>query len=1133
MKNFLFAAFFSLFAALLAAQSPELRIPTAHACADFSFSKDDKTAITIGQNEVKIWDMSGPFLLKTLVWIGLDTLYAKDVFFTPDQQRAIIHANDNIRFINLRSLEFENTRFKIPEAGSMALSPDGKTLISFLFGEKGTLQKTDVATGKTTKLADVTLKDREFPDGIGASIDVEISPDGSKVLCNGFERNGILFDAATGRVLKKFNAPWPLFFLPNGNILTSTYLDYDRETVTQPNPRYLIEEVETTNFKTLRKTNFTFKTDDLGEDYGTIVHISHDHLNRVLYSCNGKFHVFEAKNWAMSSRRGFEKDGNFAMTNGGKSMFSAANLLTASLETGRISKKMGFFPYSPFNLAQATIGTDRGILVGYKHLHFDEKGFRISILPILEGCDGYNYLQRSIYRVWPEKKTILMVSGGGLNNYQLKKYDLQKLGPNVSDIEIDPEIGRSAMEMRTSADGTFLATDSDRMFWMDGKTWKPKREIIFGGEWRISHFLRGDESYVMERSPDGKRAIIHLKNESGEEPASGTDSDRNGSPQADRIACYDLATGSLVWKYDEKKEFGNAIFAEGGNQIWLIGDGGELIKLDAKTGKLISKSPKIPYANFNSRISPSSKYITNFISSDESIFGTNILNVVDAATLNLKMAAPPQRAAYTGSMFYDNDRFFITYEEDLKIWETATGKLIARIILIEDGADWIVSAPDGRFDGSPGGMKQMYFVKGREMIPLEQLYEGFYTPNLLQELMYPTEESKSWKPAVDLNKLKLPPTVRLVNKSTGLRNLEVVEETVPNYISDTKTVLLSLEADGKDSEIAEMQLFHNGKLISVGTRNLSVADENESKMQRDFEVALVAGENRFRAVAINIQRTESRPEEITVQFKLPPAEEKKVKPGITLHLLVVGINAYKNPKYTLNYAEADATSLRDAMKTNCGSVVATCREHFILNDKAVKANITAALETVAAEAKPEDVFILYYAGHGVMDASRAFFLVPHDVTQLYGNDGALAQKGISATDLKAFSTKIKAQKQVFILDACQSAGALEAFASRGAAEEKAIAQLARSTGTHWLTAAGSEQFASEFAQLGHGVFTFALLEGMKGGADMNGDGKITIKELDAFLQDQVPILTEKYRGTAQYPSSYGFGQDFPVGIIRK
>ncbi|MDX1463309.1 MAG: caspase family protein, partial [Marinirhabdus sp.] len=122
-----------------------------------------------------------------------------------------------------------------------------------------------------------------------------------------------------------------------------------------------------------------------------------------------------------------------------------------------------------------------------------------------------------------------------------------------------------------------------------------------------------------------------------------------------------------------------------------------------------------------------------------------------------------------------------------------------------------------------------------------------------------------------------------------------------------------------------------------------------------------------------------------------------------------------------------------------------------------------------------------------------------------------------------------AQKQLFILDACQSAGALNTVALRGAAEEKAIAQLARSTGTHWLTASGSEQFATEFDELGHGVFTYALLEALSGKAD-SGDNRITVNEIKAYIESRVPEISAQYKGSPQYPSSFGFGQDFPVSI---
>ena len=102
---------------------------------------------------------------------------------------------------------------------------------------------------------------------------------------------------------------------------------------------------------------------------------------------------------------------------------------------------------------------------------------------------------------------------------------------------------------------------------------------------------------------------------------------------------------------------------------------------------------------------------------------------------------------------------------------------------------------------------------------------------------------------------------------------------------------------------------------------------------------------------------------------------------------------------------------------------------------------------------------------------------------------------------------------------------------RGAAEEKAIAQLARSTGTHWLTASGSEQFASEFDQLGHGAFTFVLLEALAGKA-AGDDGRVTVNELKAYLDRVVPEVTKKYNGQEQYPASFGFGQDFPVSVKR-
>jgi uncharacterized caspase-like protein len=240
----------------------------------------------------------------------------------------------------------------------------------------------------------------------------------------------------------------------------------------------------------------------------------------------------------------------------------------------------------------------------------------------------------------------------------------------------------------------------------------------------------------------------------------------------------------------------------------------------------------------------------------------------------------------------------------------------------------------------------------------------------------------------------------------------------------------------------------------------------------------------------------------------------------------------------LNYAVADAQSFADKMKL-AGADIFKTQEIIIITDAdATREKIQAAFDKLSLAVQPQDAFIMFYAGHGVMSDGTAeiqkdFFLALHNVTQLYSKDEMLKANGLSATELREYCKNIRAQKQVILLDACQSGGAVETFASRGAAEEKAILQLARATGSVLIASTGTEQFATEFSSLGHGVFTYALLEGLGGKADGGEkDKKITIKELEAFLNDFIPQLTEKYHGSAQYPKTWSLGMDFPLGITK-
>ena len=155
-----------------------------------------------------------------------------------------------------------------------------------------------------------------------------------------------------------------------------------------------------------------------------------------------------------------------------------------------------------------------------------------------------------------------------------------------------------------------------------------------------------------------------------------------------------------------------------------------------------------------------------------------------------------------------------------------------------------------------------------------------------------------------------------------------------------------------------------------------------------------------------------------------------------------------------------------------------------------------------------------------------FYFIPTESIRLY-DVSSLNKEAIEASMLQDRFSRIHALKQLIIMDACQSGGSVELLATRGASEEKAIAQLSRSAGIHVMASAGSEQFATELAELGHGLFTYVLIKALQGEADgAPKDGKVTIYELKSYIDDQVPEMTRKLKGKPQYPYTFSRGRIF-------
>lgn len=466
------------------------------------------------------------------------------------------------------------------------------------------------------------------------------------------------------------------------------------------------------------------------------------------------------------------------------------------------------------------------------------------------------------------------------------------------------------------------------------------------------------------------------------------------------------------------------------------------------------------------------------------------------------------QAAVTALSVNKEKQLLATGDKDgvIKLWHLHSKEEFFEHIQINE-REWMVRTTDGHFYATEGAMSVVHFVRGLKTYHAEQFFETFFKPDLLPELFEKKVKSEGETIEGMLDDSP-PPSLKF-----GV---------IPDH--NGMNVTLKLKVTDNGGGIHDVQLFHNGKRLTQEQVAFKRLERTKQHEIYEMTAALVSGHNVFSAKAFSDQHIASHMAEADVV-------SDNDMPGSICHVLAVGINTYKNPSLSLKYARQDAESFVSALETTSGGMYADMSFNRLYDEKATKDNILQQLDSLAGKVQMNDVFIFYFAGHGSVSGDQ-FFFSPTEATRLY-DDQKLQKESIAAAEIQQKLKKIRALKQVIIMDACQAGNSAELLALRGGLEERAIAQLARSTGIHVLASAGGEQFASEFAALGHGVFTYSLLQGLEGAADGSPeDGKITIYEIKSYLDDQVPQLSLKYKGRPQYPYSFSRGHDFPISLSR-
>lgn len=236
--------------------------------------------------------------------------------------------------------------------------------------------------------------------------------------------------------------------------------------------------------------------------------------------------------------------------------------------------------------------------------------------------------------------------------------------------------------------------------------------------------------------------------------------------------------------------------------------------------------------------------------------------------------------------------------------------------------------------------------------------------------------------------------------------------------------------------------------------------------------------------------------------------DTSVKTGNT-YAIIIGISDYKTVP-DLQFAHKDAQSFEDFLVSEAGGKVPKTNIETFLNENANRSNVGDAISVIARKAKPGDRVWFFFAGHGDMEDLTQ---IENGLLLLYnspnGNYFGMNDDVLEILDLKRYLSPLaqKGVEMIFIVDACHSGnlnGGVQGV-------QQTASALASSWGREYkILSCQPNQLSLESAEWGggRGLFSLQMEEGIKGLADTDNDGKITMFELQSYIQANVAKYSE-------------------------
>jgi len=428
------------------------------------------------------------------------------------------------------------------------------------------------------------------------------------------------------------------------------------------------------------------------------------------------------------------------------------------------------------------------------------------------------------------------------------------------------------------------------------------------------------------------------------------------------------------------------------------------------------------------------------------------------------------------------------------------GKEILAFFPHADRKRWIAWTPEGYYMSSPYGDDLI----GWHINNSKDKEADFYTAKQFERILYrPDYVLAYFNNLGDRHK-----TVQVLgDKAFDINNLASIappkiEIITPQY-GDTlssENIRLKIAVEKCSLPMMNYTVFVNSTPVTPSDERI-LPDKEKDTFTREVEIPLFDHENRIRVEVFN---GTSMGLAETIVYKSGKLT-KRAKGN--LYLLSVGVNDFKNmPSNKLEYAAFDAENLAKFFKKEKGSLFNNVFAKIISDhseSKPFKENILKDLDFIK-KAKAEDTVIIFLASHGLSDSAGNYYFVPGDANledvkkltedNVRGATGSTANLS-SLISWEAFFDALRSVpgRRLLVVDTCQAkniAGTLDIHSLAKRSATSSFALLAASQGN---------EESQEYPQGKQGLFTYALLKGLSGDGDSNGDGRVVLSELYDFI----------------------------------